>query len=169
MFTSIRSCLPSNGHLPSKVLFHQRLSSIKGCLPSKAPSGHFGFCRWSGIAGSERVPPVQLGWYLSVQCLFWYSKAKLKSIFLQKCILYCELSLLSCFIIDLLRMKLLQPDPIPSSSSPAPPPRPLYHPCTDLLPLPEQGGRGFLETRPVNRGSLILKIVFSFIFAKSGL
>ena len=77
----------------------------------------------------------------------------------------CELSLLSCFIINLLRMKLLQPDPIPSSSSsPAPLPGPLYHPCTDLLPLPEQGGRGFLETRPVNRGSLILKINFSLVF-----
>ena len=28
------------------------------------PVGHFGFCRWCGIAGGERVTLAQLGWYL---------------------------------------------------------------------------------------------------------
>ena len=28
-----------------------------------APSDHFGFCKWCGIAGGKRVPPAPLGWY----------------------------------------------------------------------------------------------------------
>ena len=33
--SSIKGCLPLKGHLPSKVVFHQMLSSTKGWLPSK--------------------------------------------------------------------------------------------------------------------------------------
>ena len=34
------------------------------------PSGHFGFCRWFGVAGGEQVPPAApLGWYFSYNCL----------------------------------------------------------------------------------------------------
>ena len=36
------------------------------------PTSHFGFCRWCGVAGSERVPPAQKGWYFAVKkSQFW--------------------------------------------------------------------------------------------------
>ena len=32
--------------------------------PHRPPCVHFGFYRWCGVAGGERMPPAPLGWYL---------------------------------------------------------------------------------------------------------